>query len=182
MLSLLPDYADPLRLCALGKVYEGRIPLAELPRLAPLLTSTEGEAAFVLAFGKDDEQRPKVDVRISARLAIQCQRCLGEMIEAVKAESRLVVVSGPDEAERLPDELDPLLVEDERIVLRSLVEDELILAIPAAPMHPVEECQVDLRKLNAADEVVPAAEADDVSAENPFAALATLKRDQDKRD
>ena len=47
MLSLLPDFADPMRLCALGKAYEGAIPLADLSRLAPLLTSTEREAAFV---------------------------------------------------------------------------------------------------------------------------------------
>ena len=182
MLSLLPDYADPLRLCGLGKVYEGAIPLAELPRLAPLLTSTEGEAAFALAFGMDSEQRPTVDVKVSAQLAIQCQRCLGEMIVSVDADSRLIVVSGPDEAERLPDEVDPLLVEDERVALRSLVEDELILAIPTAPMHPAEECKVDLRKLNAAEETSPDKLESRESTENPFAALAALKRDQDKRD
>lgn len=182
MLSLLPDYADPLRLCALGKVYEGVIPLAELPRLAPLLTSTEGEAAFALAFGKDGERRPAVDVKVSAQLAIQCQRCLGEMRVNVDADSCLVVVSGPDEAERLPDDVDPLLVEDARVALRSLVEDELILAIPAAPMHSAEECKVDLRKFNEAEEADPAEPENRETAENPFAALAALKRDQDKRD
>ena len=55
MLSLLPDFADPLRLCALEKAYEGAIPLADLTRLAPLLTSSEGEAAFALVFRMDPD-------------------------------------------------------------------------------------------------------------------------------
>ncbi len=182
MLSLLPDYADPLRLCALGKVYAGGVPLAELSRLAPLLTSTEGEAAFVLAFGKDAERRSIVDVKVTARLPIQCQRCLGEMIEAVETRSRLAIVGGPDEAEQLPDELDPLLFLEGRLALRGLVEDELILAIPAAPMHPVDGCRVDLRKLNAAEQAASAQRVDEARADNPFAALAVLKRDEDKQD
>ena len=76
MLSLLPDFADPLRLCALGKVYEGAVPLADLPRLAPLLTSSEGEAAFVLEFDTDAERRPTVRVRVSAELPLRYQRLL----------------------------------------------------------------------------------------------------------
>jgi uncharacterized protein len=179
MLSLLPDYADPLRLCGLGKVYEGTIALAELPRLAPLLTSNEGEAAFVLAFSMDDERRPSVRVEVRARLAVQCQRCLGPMWYEVASESRLGVVSGPDQAERLPADLEPLLVEDGRVALRSLIEDELILGIPPAPLHPEEDCAVSLRSVNA-----PGLDDGDGGEEkpNPFAALAALKGDSKNSD
>ncbi len=179
MLSLLPDFADPLRLCALGKAYEGAIPLADLPRLAPLLTSTEGEAAFVLAFDMDAERRPTVRVRVRARLPLQCQRCLGSMLQDVDADSRLVVVSGPGEAERLPDEVDPLLVEDGRLELRSLIEDELILAIPSAPMHPPRECPVQLGEVNAPPPEEAVAEQ---GTANPFAVLADWKGDKQNQD
>ncbi len=180
MLSLLPDYADPLRLCALGKAYEGAISLADLPRLAPLLTSTEGEAAFVLAFDKDDERRPVVRVKVRAELPVQCQRCLGTVVQHVDEDSVLVVVSGPDEADRLPDDVDPLLVEDEKLALRTLIEDELILAIPPAPVHDPAECTVDLASVNASEE----AEQDAVQEErpNPFAALADWRSDDNNQD
>jgi len=79
MLSLLPDFADPLRLCALEKAYEGAIPLADLTRLAPLLTSSEGEAAFALAFRMDPDRGPVVRVEVRAKLSVQCQRCLDAM-------------------------------------------------------------------------------------------------------
>lgn len=181
MLSLLPDFADPLRLCALGKAYEGTVPLADLPRLAPLLTSSEGEAAFVLVFDTDADRRPTVRVQVTAELPLRCERCLGSMRYAVEADSRLVVVSGPGEAERLPDDVDPLLVEDGRLELRSLIEDELILAIPPAPSHRAEECPVRLDEVNARPAQEQVAE-DDGGRKNPFAALADWKDDEHNRD
>jgi hypothetical protein len=42
MLSLFPEHADPERLCALGKVYEGDMALSELPRLAESLVDAVG--------------------------------------------------------------------------------------------------------------------------------------------
>ena len=180
MLSLLPDFADPLRLCALGKVYEGTVALAVLPRLAPLLTSSEGEAAFVLAFETDAQRRPVVSVGVRAALLVRCQRCLQPMTVNVDSESQLAVVSGPDEAERLPDELDPLLVEQGRLQLRSLIEDELILAVPAAPLHAPADCDVDLNALNRFDG--DEAEELENTRENPFAALAKLKNEPSEDD
>lgn len=181
MLSLLPDFADPARLCGLGKVYEGAVPLADLPRLAALLMSDGGTAEFVLAFDRDEERRNTVRVEVRAALPIQCQRCLGTMMQEVESVSLLVVVSGPDEAERLPDDVDPLLVEQDRLALRSLIEDELILAIPNAPMHDVDDCGIDLGEINAdtnPQEMASQAGGD----ESPFAALAQLKSDSESHD
>ena len=180
MLSLLPDFADPQRLCALGKAYEGEVALAELSRLSPLLASHEGVAVFVLAFATDEERRAVVDVSVRARLALRCQRCMQAMEWEVDSSSRLAVVSGPDEAERLPDELDPLLVDEDRLELRSLIEDELILAVPPAPMHPPEACAVTLETWN--DDVASDTETSDAERNNPFAVLAHLKSDADEQD
>lgn len=180
MLSLLPDFADPLRLCALGKAYEGLIPLADLPRLAPLLTSTEGEAAFVLEFDRDAARRATVRVNVKATLALQCQRCLDTMTLPVNGESRLVVVDGPAEAERLPEDVDPLLVDDEKLVLLSLIEDELILAIPPAPMHSSDACATKLQQINAAGDKLTAGDA--LSKAHPFASLASWRSDDNEQD
>lgn len=180
MSSLLPDFADPRRLCSLGKVYEGALPLGQMPRLAPLLTSTEGDAAFVLAFGRDTEKHDVVTVHVEAEVVLQCQRCLGAMRMTVAEEAILAVVTGPDEAERLPAALDPLLVDDGQVVLRDLVEDELLLALPAAPVHRPGECGISLGQINATE----ATTIDDEGrrGDNPFAALAELKTDGRKPD
>ena len=180
MLSLLPDFADPMRLCALGKAYEGAIPLADLSRLAPLLTSTEGEAAFALAFRMDAQHRPTVQVKVQASLPLQCQRCLDTLIHEVDLETRLVVVRGPEEAERLPDDVDPLLVGEDRLALRSLVEDELLLTVPPAPRHRPEDCSVRLDEVNAQPE--QQVESADEDGSHPFAALADWKSDNENQD
>lgn len=180
MLSLLPDYVDPVRLCGLGKVYEGTIGLSEMPRLVELLTDASGDAQFRLDFGRDAEQRSVVGVVVETGLRLTCQRCLGAMEHRVATSSRLAVVQGPVEAERLPGDLDPLLVTGERIALRALLEDELILSIPNAPMHPPDECEVDLRRLNSGSARPPTGLQ--AQTESPFAALAGLKRKRNRND
>ena len=175
----MPDFADPWRLCTQGKAFHGSLALADLPRLRPLLAEPDGEVRFDLAFGRDAQQRAVVSIRVNAVLHLSCQRCMGVVSWPVESDSRMALVTGPDEAARLPEELDPLLLEEPRLALATLVEDELILAVPVAPMHAVEDCAVDLGEVNAAveapsDEPAPA-------RENPFAVLAGLHGDDDKR-
>lgn len=174
----MPDYADPWRLCTLGKAFHGSLALADLPRLRPLLAEPGGEVCFNLVFGRDGQQRPVVSIRVNATLHLRCQRCMGVVPWPVDSDSRMALVAGPEEAARLPEELDPLLVEESRLALATLVEDELILAVPVAPMHAVEECAVDLDAVNAAAE--PSSEPAP-ARENPFAVLAGLYGDDDKQ-
>jgi uncharacterized protein len=184
MPSLLPDYADPERLCGLGKAYEGEFALREFPRLAEMLVDTSGSARFRLVFHRDTAKRCVVEVEVDGVLMLQCQRCLGTFAEPVRGQARLALVRGPVEAERLPDDLDPLLVNGEQVALRALIEDELILAVPSAPMHRPEDCDVDLRQVNAR----PNGEAGAVEAaqaptrRSPFAALEGLRRDGKTKD
>lgn len=175
MSSRLPDYADPFRLCEQGRVFEGSIALKEFERLTPLLASQDGEAAFTLGFDRDSEHGDVVSGTVQAELTLTCQRCLMPMLLRVDSGFRLGVVRGPDEERRLPDELDPLLLEEEKLAPRDLIEDELLLSIPPSPMHPAAECAVDLGRINAVNG--PAGEG--VRPENPFAILRKSPDDED---
>jgi uncharacterized protein len=170
MSNRLPDRVDPWQLCAKGQVLEGRLALRELRRLAPLLASEEGEAAFALGFSKDDERRAVIRGRVTAELALVCQRCLEPMALGVAAEVGLALTRGLDEAARLPDDLDPLLVGDDGLDPRDLLEDELILAVPVTPRHRRDECSMPG---GVADE---APRAEPAERENPFAVLSALKK------
>jgi len=180
MLSHLPDYADPWRLCALGKSYSGAIPLAEMPRLVPLLASTEGEAAFILAFETDAERLSTVRVRVNASLWLQCQRCLGKMRWDIDSDSQLVLVAGLEEEQRLDGDAEPLLVDDEKLELRSVIEDELVLAVPPTPAHKTDECDLKLAEFNA--QAGPGLMSTLGSRENPFVALSGWKRGNENHD
>jgi uncharacterized protein len=75
---------------------------------------------------------------------------------------RLGIVRSLDEADLLPESFEPLLLEEEIIPLADIVQEELLLAIPAIPQHP--QCgrapQEGVKPKN--------------QRENPFAVLADL--------
>lgn len=171
MLSELPDRVDPFRLCDEARSFEGRLQLAALPRLAGALASPEGQVTYRIDCDRDDERRARIQGSADATLVVTCQRCMGPMHLPVHVDFLLAVVTGEDEAAQLPDAYDPLLLEDGQLDLASVIEDELLLALPVAPLHPVEECSED-----PADWSLTDMEPETVlTRENPFAVLAGLK-------
>jgi uncharacterized protein len=94
----------------------------------------------------------------------------------VQVEFSLSPVSGPVEAENLPDEYDPLMLEDALLHPLDLIEDELILAIPPAPRHTEADCAVNMANYRQEPEV----EEPEAAENNPFAVLAELKRDNNE--
>jgi uncharacterized protein len=174
-MSRVPDYLDPWRAAERGRRLEGTIALAELPRVVNLLIHPEGGVRFELEFFRDDKHRPCVRGRVTATIELRCQRCLGPLALQVDAALLLALVKGFDEAERLPDEYDPLIVEDDRIRPLDLVEDELILALPQVPVHaPHEACAEGTMQQALTD--APVAEPEGEEADNPFQVLAQLKK------
>ncbi len=168
MSQRIPDRVDPWRLAEQGETLSGRMPLHALPRLAVLLQDTDNEAAFTMRFGKDRDRRFTVNLMVQAKLVLECQRCLDNMTLEVDAETPMALVSGPMEAEQLPSELDPLmLTPEEYLDIAALVEDELLLAIPASPRHAHDDCAHPGKQ--------GSVKQADNQEDNPFAILAKLK-------
>jgi uncharacterized protein len=169
----LPDRIDPWHFCAKGKTLQGRLALRELKRLVPLLASPEGEAAFTLEFLEDADGRAVVHGEIRADAQVVCQRCLEAMTWRVVQAVDLALARSIDEVDRLPEHLDPLLVQVELLDPREILEDELILALPTAPRHSQAHCAARPGEADA----VSARRDEDAKRESPFAVLSTLKRD-----
>jgi uncharacterized protein len=162
MSERLPDLIDLWAFVEKKRRIKGSLPLSRMDRLSDLLLNPAGEAQVDLSFGREDKVAV-VEGRVEADLTLQCQCCLEALPWPVRSEVRLGLASSIDEANRLPDEYEPLLVPDEGVLpVADIVQDELLLAIPSIPRHP--QC------------VSP--EPDDRStaaAGHPFAALAQLK-------
>ena len=171
------DNIEPFALASHGRTFEGKVPLAELGRLLPLVRSTGGEAEFALHFGVDEGGVPCVGGQVKATLVLQCQRCMEEMTFPVSIKVQLGLVTSREAAERLPDSYEPLVVTGDEISIASIVEDELILALPIVAMHEIEDCPQGVAFL-AMDKHGPDQDQDNILApkrENPFAVLAKLK-------
>jgi uncharacterized protein len=174
MSSRLPEFVDPWRAADLGKVFSGRSAVAKLPRLSEVVLAPDGEVELDLTFGRDERKRACVQGLVRATLTLECQRCLGPMPFPAEAEVNLALVESAAEAERLPDVYDPLLVEESRIRLLDIVEDELLLSIPLIPKHEVGACSAKYE----ASVPQQGDEDESLKKENPFAVLAELKDKQ----
>ncbi len=165
---------DPLRLdigaaAAEGATLAGRWPLASLQRL-----HGGGDGDLAVAWTAHFEQRrvhsaaPQtwLHLQADASVARECQRCLQPVLLPLHVDRAFRFVPTEEEAAALDAESeDDVLAASPRFDLRALVEDELLLALPLVPKH--ESCPVPWQPEEAPQDAKP---------ENPFAALAALKR------
>jgi uncharacterized protein len=166
---------DVLAFCRAGDSLSGAWPLPHMQRLASSL-QTPPAADAVATWRAQGSLRPVaggppevwLHLHGQATVALQCQRCLCTMSEALTVERQFRFVRHEDEAARLDEELeDDVLVLPARLDLIELLEDELILGLPIVPRHD-GVCPDPLP-------VRVDAEVDTAPAPHAFAALAALK-------
>lgn len=169
----LPEFVDPIRLAETRQVLEGRVAVSAMPRLMAALDipplSTR-EVDVDLAFSVDGQGVRRVLGSLRAELDAICQRCLQPMIVPLHVNIALGIVRALDEVEQLPGEYEPLVLASvtEAQSLAAIIEDELLLALPVAPLHEEGQCLV---RSGAWDKVI----AEDLPPEGkkrPFAVLA----------
>lgn len=148
--------------------FEGKMPLAAMPRLAADLAEPTGDVVFDLDFDKDELGVAYVHVRADAALPLICQRSLDRFELPVHIDTRLGLITREADEAGLPQGYEPLLTADGVLKLADVVEDELILAVPAVPVRPGSE-HVDRTWGDAEGEPVTAAR------ENPFKVLKKIK-------
>lgn len=172
MSGRLPEFIEPLLFAEKGRQINGEIPLSSLPRLSAMLADLQGTATFSLSFGmngKIAELRGKVNTV----LHLECRNCLEKLAWPVTSEFILGIVSTFDEMALLPEQYEPLLVQESRVRLLDIVEDELLLSVPAFPRHDSDCIQLTQQPTN------PPQKADEQKPNNPFSILAKLKTNGD---
>jgi uncharacterized protein len=137
MSEQLPERVDPVRLAQKGVVLRGQLPFSACGRLLEFALNPDGRIDLELAFELEGGVT-RVRGRVEATVRLQCQRCLEPVDLDVRCPVSLGVVASLAEADRLPEGCEPLLREGEGpIAVADLVEDEIILALPYIPRHPV---------------------------------------------
>lgn len=163
MVAAKLQFIAPLQLAEKRERLAGSVPVSALRQLRDILYNDKGSVKFDLQFGKDDRGRVYIKGEFNATLNLTCQRCMQPMELPVGNRISLVVASS-DNGET-PNELDePLTLVDNQIALETLLEQEILLAMPIAPVHDRNNCSgsylVDQYK---------------AGSESPFAVLKNLK-------
>jgi len=177
MREALPHSVDPRRLAELRREFVGTLALERLPRLAAVVAPADPAADYAsyrLRFRRDASGRDLVEGEVAATLHLRCERCSQALEFPVASAFTLAVVDGLDEAAQLPDAYDPLLPEEATLDPAALVEDELLLAVPAVPRHAEGACRAP--RYASADQQADDEHAGAPADDNPFAVLESLKR------
>ena len=167
----LPNSLDVRKAATRGVSVSGTLKPLNLQRFRDILATDEGRMQATLAFSKDEENRYLIQVSVSADVSITCQRCLEPMPVHLETDNLLAVVWDDEYASELPRSLEPLIVAEEPCNLWELVEEELILGMPAFSYHAAQDCNDILNGISQS----LADEPEDEGKPNPFNVLAQLK-------
>ncbi len=150
----------------------GSILLSNLLRLQKLISQTEKleielhwQAQGRTESKSQNESEIWLDIQIQGELPLTCQRCLQNMEYPIAVKRSFRFVYDEEAACALDEELEQdVLVLSPEFDLLSLIEDEIIMAIPYAPKHA-----------SCTQPITPTGQNDPVET-NPFAKLQQLKK------
>lgn len=145
-------------------ILAGEVDPASMPRLLEVVTSKPSAIAYRIEITWDGSGRPKMIGRVEGMLPLICQRCLEKFDWCFDARFESLVIDDEQEETGGPD---GVVCSGGRIELGPIVEDELLLALPNAPVHPHGTC--------AAPPIRTAREQPPSRRSNPFSALQALR-------
>ena len=122
-----------------GAVLQGQLPLARLGRLRGLLHSSEGYAEARISFRLHNGDILVMALECGATLELVCQRCLEPMRHVVRERLDFAVADDETSLVGLPGAMDLIALEGDRLQPATLIEDELIVALPLVPKHGDDE-------------------------------------------
>ena len=153
------------QLAAEQRTLSGRLDAAELaPRLAEALAREHpvGTVTYELAFAFGPDEEVVVTGHLQARLEAMCQRCLRAFMLDLEVPVQVLLggraVSPQPDSEPAWDSVEPAPG------LGDLIEEELLLALPFLPRHPLQICVAVNEGDTSAANIVSA-------AQRPFAGL-----------
>lgn len=120
--------------------YAGVLPFKQMTRLAALVAEPAGELKAELEAERDGEGAGWLCGKISGVLPLTCQRGLHPFDWVCEVPLSLRLVFSEVEEEQLLKVCEPYLVHDDRLPLREVVEDEVLLALPIVARCDDPDC------------------------------------------
>ncbi|MCY0965346.1 YceD family protein [Parathalassolituus penaei] len=165
----LPHRVDGPKLVENNQQFSAQIDSSVLSRLNDAVDRCLAPVSCVLSFDRDEERHRVLKGSCSTRVSMVCQRCLEPVEVRVESQFSLGLVFNDEQAKQLPRRLEPVEVDENGILdLWSVIEDEVLLALPMFPTHEASECQMRQPE--------PENKPGNEKRPNPFDVLAQLKQ------
>lgn len=167
---------DVEELASRRAVLAGFVESASMPRLMEIAAKPPPAVAYRIEFARDTRGRPRMIGRVEGTWPLVCQRCLGDLDWRFDVEFETLVFGG-EGGEAL--EQDAVVCPGGRITLEPVIEDELLLSLPNAPVHPHGSCRAPPIRTDAgragSERAADAERPGERS--NPFSVLRALRPD-----
>jgi len=162
---------DAFRLAARGEALAGEADMTSRARVRDRLAQAAGAAmvSWRIEGGHDALGRPALTLTVQGNLPLECQRCLQPFDTAIEQRSELLLARDEAELAKLDAEEREVLLASAPLDAMTLIEDELLLSLPFAPMHAEAQCPAP------AQAGEPGGEPER-NTPSPFARLAALKK------
>ena len=147
-------------------ILAGLVDPVSMPRLLDIVATAPSAIAYRIEFTRDASGRPRMIGRVEGMLPLLCQRCLERLDWHFDTKFESLVIG---DEQRETNAEDAVLCPGGRIELEPVIEDELLLALPNAPVHPHGSCEVP--SVRVVMEQSPSRRS------NPFSALGALRAD-----
>jgi uncharacterized protein len=155
---------DSVEFARSGRRLQGDVALADMARLRESLGSGGEVLHYVLSGTLSEKGHPQLVCEVDGVLNLVCQRCMELLTFPLSTRSVLELVGEGGALPPLEDEDDTVdsIPADVAMDVLALVEDEVLLSLPVAPMHDAGGCGI--------------ASPYKASRANPFEVLSTLRQ------
>ncbi|MDX1351497.1 MAG: YceD family protein [Thiomicrorhabdus sp.] len=178
MFNKLPDFIDPIYAVNHNKRFAGRVNQSRLKRLVEAVIDADREVDVQIEFFYDKVLRfPAFIMKVETSLNLQCQRSLESFDLPVATELKGVFTETLALTQDLPADVEVYELDGEKVSLFELVEEELLLSVPLAPIddsRSAPEFEGASNQTNAENQQGDISDA--AQKPNPFAKLQELKK------
>lgn len=130
---------EPLRMVERHEALSGELDVRKLETASESLAEGTGPAnvAWHIAGIRNDDGRPALELTLRGALPLTCQRCLETFEWPLQQQTHVLLARDDAELKALDETTDDeVILGSKPIGAHALVEDELLLSMPFAPVHP----------------------------------------------
>ena len=133
----MPPWSQPIEVQRLAEAradIDFDIPLAELAGLKSVHGGITGSVSGRVHFAPRHELAV-AELTLDGRATLQCQRCMQPLQLPLSSHVQLALLASEEQAQKVPQDLEPVLAAGGRISLGELITEELLLSLPIVPLH-----------------------------------------------
>lgn len=143
----LPLTIDAARAAQKRLDYIGVYDPEQISRVAESVVSVDSDVQVSLSFDIDNQRLAVISGSADAAVTLMCQRCNQPFAHQVHTTFCFSPVVTDEQAEALPEAYEAVYINEfGEVDLLAMIEDEIILSLPIAPVHDLNTVKCPTRK------------------------------------